>query len=264
MEMLDDRPLQMQMLIPRLRYRYRYRYGICIWQACSGIREMFSREKCTISVYLMPMHFECKRQANAISFQSRTGLPSHPVLSSIPVSSHIQPLPPPNPPPSGEIYCALVALLNHLATFASPPSWWVPWPPKWCQQLPIYPPLARWLMGCSSGNVFSLSQPHRRLEVAGGMGQERGQKGSHSKARQQTVFCQLLTNWGLLQFPQKDSPEKSRQKPWDKHTENMRLIRVNEERPGLALNLGQNKRTKISAFRVYLISVSIKISYGGS
>jgi len=40
----------------------------------------------------MPMHFECKRQANAISFQSRAELPSHPVTPPPNSSTSVPPL----------------------------------------------------------------------------------------------------------------------------------------------------------------------------
>jgi len=124
------------------------------------------------------MHIECKRQANTISFQSRSDLPSHPVTSLSPICKYRS--------------CgSLVALLNRLASVSShqvPPD-----PQTGVNSFP-FNQCSRWLMGYSSGNVFSVSLAPAKWQAPS----------TSRPARQQhkASFVNWLTNWGLLIFVQ--------------------------------------------------------------
>jgi len=176
MEMPDDRQMQMH------RYLYLYLYFLYPWGAS------ISREKCAISAYLMPMHFECKRQANAISFQSRAELPSHPVT------------PPPNSSTSVPPLAKFTAHLLHCHS-----TWQLlhrdeSVAPKVVSTAP-HPSIqrSRWLMGYSSGNVFSLSLAADKWQVASRKSLDLAAK----KTATQSVFCQPPDKLGPVEISTK-------------------------------------------------------------
>lgn len=123
--------------------------------------------------YLMPMHIECKRQANTISFQSRSDLPSHPVTSLSPICK----------------YCScgsLVALLNRLASVSSHQ---VPPTPKlvWTASHSTSAPADWWVTHPKC--FFSQPSPS---QVASSI------DFAASETAAQSVFCQLADKLGSV------------------------------------------------------------------
>lgn len=151
------------------------------------ICEMFSREKCAISVYLMPMHFECKRLANAISFQSRAGLPYHPVTP--PGSQLSAPAPPGFPAKftAHLLHCQITSQLLHLLITGSVA-------PKVVSTAP-HP--------CGAAADWWVTHPEMFFHSAAPQTSGKSLDFAAKKAATQSVFCQPPDKLGLVEISTK-------------------------------------------------------------